>query len=69
MVRDRLRVPARPAADAPVVAVVAVEVGADRGRARGRLAVLAPEVEVPVLDVERRRRPGSPRRRSRPRAC
>ena len=33
MVRDRLRVASNPARDAPVVAVVAIEVGADRWRA------------------------------------
>ncbi len=50
-VGDGLRVRAGPPAATPAVAVVAIEVGADRRRARGRLAVLAPVVEVPAGDV------------------
>ncbi len=54
VVRDRLGVPAGAAADAPAVAVVPVEIGADGARARRRLAVLAPVVEAAALDVELR---------------
>ena len=54
VVRDRLGVLAGPAAQAPAVVVVPVEVGPDRARSRRRLAVLAPEVEVAALDVELR---------------
>ena len=51
VVGDRLRVGARPAAEAPLVAVVAVEVGPDRLRSRRRLAVLPPVVELAAGDV------------------
>ena len=51
-VGDRERVLARaPLGDPPAIAEVPVQVGADRGRARGRLAVLPPEVEVAARDV------------------
>src|SRR4029077_19698733 len=52
--RDRRRVRAGPAAAAPVVAVVPVEVRPDRGRARRRLAVLAPVVAPAARGVELR---------------
>ena len=50
-IRDRGGIAARPPATAPFVAEVPIEVGADVARPRGRLAVLAPVVEVPVGDV------------------
>ena len=51
-VLERRRAAGRAAAAAPLVAVVAVEVGADGGRARVRLAVLAPGAERVAGEVE-----------------